>query len=77
MGYDTVPTHRNISKRNEMPLNKILEVETFYVWGVNFVGSFTSSLGNQYIIMVVDHVSKWNEAIVSLTNDARVIIKMF
>lgn len=28
----------NISKRNEMPLNGVLEVELFDVWGVDFMG---------------------------------------
>ena len=53
-----------------MPLNNILEVETFDVWGVDFMGWFPSSLGNQYILMVVDYVSKWIKVIASPTNDA-------
>lgn len=53
-----------------MPLNNILEVEFFYLWGVEFLGPFPSSLGNQYILVVVGYVSKWIEAIASLTNDA-------
>jgi len=27
----------------EMPLNSILEVDIFYVWGIDFIGSFPSS----------------------------------
>ena len=30
----------NISKRDEMPLNNILVVELFDVWGINFMGPF-------------------------------------
>ena len=30
----------NISRRNEMPLNNILELEIFDVWGVDFMGPF-------------------------------------
>jgi len=54
-----------------MPLNNILEVEIFDVWGVDFMGPFPSSFGNQYILVAVDYVSKWVEAIASPTNDAR------
>ncbi|XP_024009416.1 uncharacterized protein LOC112084499 [Eutrema salsugineum] len=62
----------NISKRNEMPENFILEVEIFDVWGIDFMGPFPTSFGNQYILVAVDYVSKWVEAIASPTNDAKV-----
>ena len=48
----------NISRRNEMPLNPILEVELFDVWGIDFVDPFPSSFSNQYILVAVDYVSK-------------------
>ncbi|XP_056688773.1 uncharacterized protein [Spinacia oleracea] len=67
----------NISKRNEMPLNNILEVELFDVWGIDFMGPFPSSYGNKYILVAVDYVSKWVEAIATPTNDARVVSKFF
>lgn len=38
---------------------------------------FPSSYGNKYILVVVDYVSKWVEAIASPTNDAAVVIKLF
>ncbi|XP_013617892.1 PREDICTED: uncharacterized protein LOC106324476 [Brassica oleracea var. oleracea] len=60
-----------------MPQNPILEVEVFDVWGIDFMGSFPSSFGNKYILIAVDYVSKWVEAIASPTNDARVVTKMF
>lgn len=65
----------NISRRNEMPLQYILEVEIFDVWGMDFMGPFPSSYGNQYILVGVDYVSKWVEAIASPTNDARIVKK--
>jgi transposase InsO family protein len=34
-------------------------------------------LGNKYILVAVDYVSKWIEAIAAPTNDTRVVIKMF
>jgi len=52
-----------------MSLKNILEVENFDVWGVDFMGPFPSSFGNQYILVVVDYVSKWVEAIASPTNE--------
>ena len=39
------------------------------------MGPFPSSFGNQYILVAVDYVSKWIEAIPSRTNDNKVVIK--
>ncbi|KAK8636912.1 hypothetical protein V6N13_064346 [Hibiscus sabdariffa] len=61
----------NISKRNEMPLQNILEVELFDVWGIDFMRPFPSSFGNLYILLAVDYVSKWVEAIATSHNDAK------
>ena len=41
------------------------------------MGPFPSSFGNQYILVAVDYVSKWVEAIASPTNDAQVVINLF
>ncbi|XP_062113061.1 uncharacterized protein LOC133824207 [Humulus lupulus] len=65
----------NISARNEMSLNCILEVELFDVWGIKFMGPFPPSFGNLYILVVVDYVSKWVEAVASPTNDSKVVTK--
>ncbi|KAJ9535221.1 hypothetical protein OSB04_un001694 [Centaurea solstitialis] len=65
----------NISRRHEMPLNYILEVELFDMWGIDFMGPFPSSYSNRYILVAVDYVSKWVEAIASPTNDSRVVSK--
>jgi len=58
-----------------MPLNYILGVEIFYVWGVDFMSPFPSSRGNRYILVAVDYMSKWVEALASPTNDSRVITR--
>lgn len=42
--------------------------------GINFIGPFLSSFGNQYIILVVDYVSKWVEAIATLKNEENVVL---
>ncbi len=65
----------NISRRNEMPLTNILEIELFDVWGIDFLGPFPSSYGNKYILVVVDYVSKWVEAEAYPTNDAKVVMR--
>ncbi|XP_021718795.1 uncharacterized protein LOC110686477 [Chenopodium quinoa] len=61
----------NISQRHELPQIGILEVEIFYVWGVDYMGPFPSSKGNRYILVAVDYVSKWIEAIATPTNNAK------
>nr|XP_016447657.1 PREDICTED: uncharacterized protein LOC107772687 [Nicotiana tabacum] len=63
----------NISKRDKMPLNSILVCEIFDVWGIDFTGPFPSSHSYEYIIVIIDCVSKWVESIPIRTNDARVV----
>ena len=58
-----------------MPLNNIMELEIFHVWGVDFMGPFPPSFGQLYILLVVDYFSKWVEAVATPTNDARVMLK--
>ncbi|KAH9801189.1 hypothetical protein KPL71_000934 [Citrus sinensis] len=64
----------NITSRHEMPLTNILEVEVFYVWGIDFMGPFPLSFGNLYILIAVDYVSKWVEAAALPTNNAKVVV---
>ncbi|VVA38602.1 PREDICTED: LOW QUALITY PROTEIN, partial [Prunus dulcis] len=65
----------NISRKNELPLKNILFVELFDVWGIDFMGPFPSSFGYTYILVAVDYVSKWVEAIATKTNDHKVVLK--
>ena len=58
-----------------MPLNPILEIEFFDVWGIDFMGPFPKLFGNQYILVVVDYVSKWVEVTPSKTNNNKIIVK--
>ena len=64
----------NINKRHEMPLHGILVVQLFDVWGIENMGPFPSSLGNIYILLVVDYVSKWVEATTCPKNDANSVV---
>jgi hypothetical protein len=52
----------------------VLEVEIFDVWGIDFMGPFPSSCSKMYILVAVDYVSKWVEAIATQTNDAQVVV---
>ena len=63
----------NISRKDEPPMHPILEVELFDLWGIDFMGPFPSSYNNLYILLAVDYVSKWVEAIPTRTNDAKVV----
>ena len=45
-----------------MPLQSILIVEIFDVWGIDFMAPFPLSFGFEYILVAVDYVSKWVEA---------------
>ena len=58
-----------------MPLNPILIVEIFGVWGIDFMGPFPNSYGYVYILIVVDYVSMWVEAIACKTNDHIVVVQ--
>ncbi|KAA3479776.1 Retrovirus-related Pol polyprotein from transposon opus [Gossypium australe] len=60
--FDRCQRTGNISRRNTMPLMKILEVELFDVWGVDFS-------------VVVDYISKQVEAEAYLTNNAKVVMR--
>nr|GEY81788.1 reverse transcriptase domain-containing protein [Tanacetum cinerariifolium] len=55
----------------------VLRCKIFDVWGINFMGPFSSSSGNKYILVAVDYLSKWVEANALPTNDARVVVKIF
>ena len=56
--YDQCQRICGISRRSEMPLQNIVEVEVFDCWWIDFVGLFPSSCGNEYILVAVDYVSK-------------------
>ena len=57
-----------------MPLQGILVVQLFNVWGMDFKGPFPVSFGNIYILLVVDYVSKWVEAAAYPKNHANTVV---
>nr|GEU80725.1 reverse transcriptase domain-containing protein [Tanacetum cinerariifolium] len=72
---DVCQCQGKISQRDEMPQNSIQVCETFVIWGIDFMGPFPFSIGNKYILVAVDYLSKWVEAMALPTNDARVVCK--
>jgi transposase InsO family protein len=66
----------NISKRHEMTMNYNLIIEHFDVWGMDFMGPFPPSNGYTHILVVVDCVTKWVEAMPTSHADVATSIKM-
>ena len=58
-----------------MPLNPILVVDLFDVWAIDFMGPFPSSFGDLYILVGVDYVSKWVEAVPCRAADNKVVLR--
>ena len=58
-----------------MPLKPILEVEIFNLWGIDFMRPFLSLDGKEYILVAVDYVSKWVEAIPTRTKTHQEVLK--
>ncbi|RDX65693.1 hypothetical protein CR513_55623, partial [Mucuna pruriens] len=63
-----------MNRRHEMPQQPILFCEVFDVWGIEFMGPFPASNGYSYILLAVDYISRWVEAIATRTNDAKVVV---
>nr|XP_009792104.1 PREDICTED: uncharacterized protein LOC104239225 [Nicotiana sylvestris] len=61
----------SISKRHEMPMHFVMDIEIFDMWGIYFIGPFVSSCGMKYILVAVDYVSKWVETIALPNNEVR------
>lgn len=59
----------------EMPQNNMLVVEMFDMWGIDFMGPFLKSFGNEYILVVVDYMSKREKAVALPINDSLVVKK--
>ncbi|GJR22017.1 retrovirus-related pol polyprotein from transposon TNT 1-94 [Tanacetum coccineum] len=63
LGDTMVPPlqQRNLLRRDEMPQNSIQFSEIFDIWGLDFMGPFPKSHKFEYILVVIDYVSKWAE----------------
>ena len=65
------------TKKQELPLNRILVIEFVDVWGIDFMGPFMISQGMNYILVAVDYMSKWVEVIVFSNNEGKSVIALF
>nr|GFA25328.1 reverse transcriptase domain-containing protein [Tanacetum cinerariifolium] len=73
---DSCQRQGKIAQKDEMLQNSIQIYKKFDVWGIDFMGPFSGSKGNKYILVAVDYLSKWVEAKALPTNDARVVVKL-
>jgi len=64
-----------ISRRDMMPLSPIIIFKIFYVWGIDFIGPSPSSFRNEYILLIVDYVSKWVEVVLTRKIEAIFVVK--
>ena len=64
-----------ITKGNELPLQSMLEVNFFNFWGIDFVGPLPMSNNPEYILVVVDYMSKWVKAIATQKVDSITMVK--
>jgi hypothetical protein len=60
-----------------MPLIFNLQIDVLDVWGIDFMVPFPNSEGCEYILVSVDYVSKWVEALPCQAADAMHSKKMF
>ncbi|GKD48001.1 reverse transcriptase domain-containing protein [Tanacetum coccineum] len=72
---DACQCQGKILKCDEMPQNAIQVCEIFDVWGIDFMGPFSSSQRNKYILIAVDYLSKWVKVKALPTKDGRVVVK--
>ncbi|CAH9104590.1 unnamed protein product [Cuscuta epithymum] len=75
MACDRCQRTGTIGKRHEMPQQGIFEVELFDLWGLDFMGPFPPSNGKLYILVAVEYVSKWVEAVALPDNTAKSVVK--
>jgi hypothetical protein len=75
--YTRCQKHGNINARDAMPLMNNLQVELFDVWGIDFMGPFPKSRDAKFILVAMDYVSKWVEALPYRIADSKHSKKMF
>ena len=63
--------HGGITARNAMSLTYNLQVKLFDVWGIDYMGPFPKSHNCEYVLVVMDYVSKWVEALPWRAADAK------
>jgi hypothetical protein len=61
--YNRCQRHKNINTSDAMPLTLNLQIDIFDVWGIDFMGQLPNSEGYEYILVTINYVSKWVEAL--------------
>jgi hypothetical protein len=69
--------HGNINSRDAMPLTNNLQIELFDYWGIDYMGQFPKSENHEFILVAVDCISKWVEAMLCRNSDSKNSKKMF
>jgi hypothetical protein len=69
--------HENINSRDDISLTNNLQIELFDVWRIDYVGPFSKLKNCEYILVVVDYISKWVEAMPCRATDAKNSKKIF
>jgi hypothetical protein len=69
--------HENINTRDAMPLTLNLQIDIFDVWGIDFMGPFPNSKSYEFILVAIDYISKWVEALPYWVADAMHSKRMF
>nr|GEW00324.1 reverse transcriptase domain-containing protein [Tanacetum cinerariifolium] len=68
--------HKDVCENKDINENFPLEnLGSISTGRIDFMGPFSSSRGNRYILVAVDYLSKWVEAKALPTNDARAVVK--
>ena len=65
----------NISRRQEIPMNYSFVIETLDVWGFDYMGPFPASNGYTHILVDVDYITKWVEAIPTIVLIITLLLK--
>lgn len=61
--YDQCQSQGNISQMQKLLMTTVFEIELFDVGGIDFMVPFVRSHGMKYILVGLDYVSKWVQAI--------------
>jgi len=69
--------HGNINSRDAIPFISNLQIELFDVWGIDYMGPFPPLKKYEYILVAVDYVSKWVEAMPCRNAESMHSKKMF